>query len=164
MSSTGKHARLFEELPADLAALVRIVQGLAIHEYMASAYGVTVSDERKGESHIRRIEKMLDRLLAIDSQPLSTARPPERRLVGVCHHFALLLVAMLRAGGVPARYRCGLGAFFKAPYFEEHLVCEYWNAAEERWVRGDGKLDTIWQRGIRVKLGPLDVPRDSYVG
>ena len=74
MTSSGAHAGMFGELPRDAVALARIVQGLALHEYMASAYGVTISDGRKSESHIRRVEKMLDRLLAIDDRPLSSAR------------------------------------------------------------------------------------------
>ena len=35
---------------------------------------------------------------------------PERRFVGNCRHFTVLLCAFLRARGVPARARCGFGA------------------------------------------------------
>jgi len=85
MASAGKYAALLERLPNDVAALVRIVQGLALHEYVASSfYGVELSDERKSESHIREVERMLDRLFSIDGRSLDVVRPPERRLVGVC--------------------------------------------------------------------------------
>jgi hypothetical protein len=40
---------------------------------------------------------MLDRIFELDASPLTVARPPEKRLVGVCHHFSLLFVAMMRA-------------------------------------------------------------------
>ncbi|HZS61750.1 MAG TPA: transglutaminase-like domain-containing protein, partial [Gemmatimonadaceae bacterium] len=93
----------------------QIVQGLVIHQYMASAYGVTVSEARSAESHIRHVDEMLDRIFAIDPSPLTVARPPEKRLVGVCHHFSLLFVAMLRAHGIPARYRQGFGTYFNPP-------------------------------------------------
>lgn len=36
MSAAGRHAGLLESLPADVAVLTEIVQGLAIHEYAAS--------------------------------------------------------------------------------------------------------------------------------
>ena len=39
---------------------------------------------------------------------------------------------MLRAKGVPARARLGFGSYFNPGYFEEHVLCEYWNAAQER--------------------------------
>jgi transglutaminase-like putative cysteine protease len=51
---------------------------------------------------------------------ISTARPPQKRLVGVCHHPMLLLVAMLRAQGVPARARSGFGSYFNPGFFEDH--------------------------------------------
>jgi hypothetical protein len=128
MTSSGGYASLFDALPRDVAALVRIVQGLALHEYMSGAYSVAIPDERRSESHIRPVERMLERLLAHDGRPLTLARPPEKRLVGVCHHSMLLLVAMLRAQGVPAWARCGFGAYFNPGYFEDHWVCEYWAA------------------------------------
>src|SRR5690348_8375007 len=88
MTSAGRHAALLERLPNDVGALVPIVQGLSLHEFVASSmYGVTVSDERKSESHIREAERMFDRILELDDRPLHIARPPERRLVGVCRHF-----------------------------------------------------------------------------
>jgi Transglutaminase-like superfamily len=133
MTLAGKHARLFDALSSDVGELTGIVQGLAVHEFAATPfYGVKLSDTRRSESHIRSTERMLDRLLAIDAQPLDVARPAEKRLVGTCRHFTLLLVAMLRAKGVPARGRCGFGAYLNPPNFEDHWVCEYWNAAEAR--------------------------------
>ena len=84
---------------------------------------------------------MLDRLLAQDGQPLGVARPVDDRLVGVCRHFTVLLVAMLRAQGVPARARCGFGAYFTPGRFEDHWVCEYWHSAEGRWILVDAQID-----------------------
>lgn len=163
MTGAGQHARALAELPANVDALAEIIQGLAIHQYMADAYGFEVPEARKAESHIRHAGKILDRILALDDPPLSTARPPEKRVVGVCHHFALLMTAMLRAKGIPARYRCGFGAFFNPPYFEDHVLCEYWNKVEGRWVQADSQLDAVWRGGLKFKFDPLDVPRDQFL-
>jgi hypothetical protein len=163
MTSGGEHAAMFDRLPSDVGALARVVQGLALHEYVASAYGVAVPERRKSESHIRRMERMLDRLLAEDARPLTVARPAEKRLVGVCHHFMLFLVAMLRAKGLAARARCGFGSYFNPGYFEDHWVCEYWNAAEARWVRVDAQIDDVHREMLKVDFDPLDVPHDRFV-
>ena len=160
MTDVGQHAAA---LPDDVAALAKIIQGLAIHQYMAEAYGFEVPEARKAESHIRHAAKILDRILALDDRPLSMARPPEKRVVGVCHHFALLMTAMLRAKGIPARYRCGFGAFFNPPFFEDHVLCEYWNRAESRWVQVDPQLDAVWRGGLKLKFDPLDVPRGQFL-
>jgi Transglutaminase-like superfamily len=130
---------------------------------MAAEYGVEIPEQRKRESHIRQADEMLDRILAIDGSPLTIARPPEKRLVGVCQHFSTLIVAMLRAKGIPARARHGFGSYFNPGYFEDHVLCEYWNAAEDRWVLADPQFDELWQRKLNIDHNVLDVPRDRFL-
>ena len=161
--SGSKYASTFNELPSDVASLARVVQGLLLHEHAAPAYGVALSDERRGESHIRSVERMLDRLLVRNSQPLAITRPVDARLVGVCRHFTVLLVAMLRAQGVPARARCGFGSYFNPGHFYDHWVCEYWNTAQERWIRVDAQLDDVQRAVLKVDFDVLDVPHDRFI-
>src|SRR5262249_169415 len=66
MTSAGKYSDTLAALPTDINDLIRIVQGLLIHEYMAGAYGLTIPEERKAESHIRQFERMIERTLEID--------------------------------------------------------------------------------------------------
>src|SRR6516165_3453309 len=46
MTCGGARAALLEALPRDVASLMRIVQGLVIHEYASSFYGVDISQAR----------------------------------------------------------------------------------------------------------------------
>ncbi len=163
MTSSCRHAPVFDELPRDVAALARVAQGLLLHEHAAPLYGVALADERRSQSHIRAVERMLDCLLALDGRPLSVARPVEARLVGVCRHFTVLLVSMLRSKGVPARARCGFASYFKRGHFDDHWVCEYWSAAEARWIRIDAQLDEVQRAELKVDFDPLDVPHDRFV-
>ena len=163
MTSVGQYAPLFDALPTDVADLVRVAQGLLLHEHIAPAYGVTLSDERRGTVHIRPVERLLGRLLEEDDRPLATARRPAGRLAGNCRHFTVLMVAMLRAHGVPARARCGFGGYFGTGTFEDHWVCEYWHGADARWVLVDAQIDDV-QRGLfRPDFDLLDVPRDRFL-
>ena len=164
MTSAGRYATMLAELPHDLADLVGIVQGLAIHEYVASDfYGFQIPDERRAESHIRSVEQMLERVLALDGRPLTVRRPPEKRLIGVCHHFMLLLLAMLRAHTVPVRGRRGFGAYFNPGFFEDHVVCEYWNTDQARWTFVDAQFDEVWRERLHIDHDILDVPRDRFL-
>jgi Transglutaminase-like superfamily len=163
MTSGDEYAAMLAGLPNDIGALVHIVQGLTLHEHMAPAYGVTIPEQRRSESHIRRVDRMLERLLAEDARPLTVARSPQKRLVGVCHHFMLLLVAMLRAKGIPARGRRGFGTYFNPGYFEDHVVCEYWNAADARWIRLEPQSDEVWRKMLKIDFDPLDVPPDRFL-
>jgi hypothetical protein len=164
MTSAGKFVSMLDTLPDDVAAIVRIVQGLGVYDVVApNFYGFNIPDERKNEIHIRSIEKMLDRLFAVDDQPLTVTRPVEKRLVCRCRNFSLLLLSMLRAKGVPARLRCGFAAYFNPGNFEDHWVCEYWNTAEERWVLVDAQLDEVWREKLKIDFDILDVPRDRFL-
>ena len=66
-------------------------------------------------------------LLTRDGRRLSEERGTNERQVGVCRHFTLLHVAMLRAQGIPARARCGFGVYFEKGKYLDHWVTEYWN-------------------------------------
>jgi hypothetical protein len=163
LTTPGRHAAAFDVLPDDPVALARIVQGLVLHKYMAQAYGVDVPPARDNEAHTRRVETMLDQILAHDDRPLPALRAPEKRLFGVCGHFTVMLVAMLRAKGIPARERAGFGAYFNAPHFEEHVLCEYWSAEDGRWVLLDTQFDEVWRTQLKIAHDAFDVPRDRFL-
>src|SRR5580698_4883390 len=139
-TSPGKHASAFTELPEGIAALTEVAQGLIVHEHMTRAYGFDLPPERRATVHLRPVAALLDRILAEDSRPLTARREPANRLAGNCRHYTVLTVAMLRAQGIPARARCGFGDYFGSGAFEDHWVCEYWNASENRWVLADAQL------------------------
>lgn len=163
MSDAGAKAALLDGLPEDVGGLAEVVQGLLIHEHIASAYGVTLSPEQHAQAHMRGVEKMLDRIARQDGRPLAQARPPGERVVGVCRHFTLLHVAMLRRRGVAARARCGFGAYFEQGKFIDHWVTEYWNESTQRWVLVDAQLDQRQRELFGIAFDPLDVPRDQFV-
>lgn len=163
MSDAGTKARLLDGLPRDVGGLARVVQGLLIHEHVAPAYGVTLSAEQHAQAHVRGVEKMLDCIARQDSRPLSQARPPAERVVGVCRHFTLLHVAMLRRQGIAARARCGFGAYFEKGKFIDHWVTEYWNESQQRWVLVDAQLDQRQRELFAIAFDPLDVPQDQFL-
>jgi Transglutaminase-like superfamily len=163
MSDAGRQARLFDGLPHDVGGLAQVVQGLMVHEHIAPAYGLTLSPEQHAQAHLRSVEKILEAIAAQDRKPLPVARPAGERIVGVCRHFTLLHVAMLRAQGVAARARCGFGAYFVERMFIDHWVTEYWNEAQKRWVLVDAQLDGRQRELFKIGFDPLDVPRDQFL-
>jgi hypothetical protein len=163
LTDPGKHAELFANLPTDIASLCEIVQGIMVHIFWAERYGLSLSDERKAEVQIRGVAQKLARLRELDDRPLTEVRPLERKLVGNCRDFSLLLCAMLRHQGVPARARCGFGAYFLPNHYEDHWVCEYWNADQEHWILVDAQLDALQREVLHPPFDPLDVPRDQFL-
>jgi hypothetical protein len=163
MTDPGIYAPSFENLPTDLGDLCRLVQGTTIHVFWAERYGLQLTPKRQAEVQLRGLEPRLKRLLELDPRPLTVARPPEKKLVGNCRDHTQLLVAILRHQGIPARARCGFGAYFLPNHYEDHWVAEYWNAAEGRWILVDAQLDPFQCEALQIPFNPLDVPRDQFI-
>ena len=163
MTDPREHAPLFDDLPRDVAALCKVVQGVMIHIFWAERYGIKLSDERKNEVQIRSVARKLAHILELDPRPLTDARSLDKKLVGNCRDFSVMLTALLQHQGVAARARCGFGRYFMPGKHEDHWVCEYWNATENRWMFVDGQLDEFQQQALRIRFSPLDVPRTMFI-
>jgi hypothetical protein len=163
MTNAGQYAHLFDGLPQDVPELVQVIQNLVVHIFWAERYGLKLSEERQQEVQLRRIDQKLPRLLELDPASLTSPRPLERRLVGNCRDFSVLMVAILRHQGVPARARCGFGTYFLPGRFEDHWVVEYWHADEQRWVMVDAQLDDVQRKVLDIQFDPLDMPAGKFV-
>lgn len=158
----GPHREALLALPDDLPALLDALHGLLIHEHLTWAYGVEHRPEHSETSNLRHAEDLLGRLLA-DGRPLTEPRDADRRLGGTCRHFTLLTVAALRAKGVPARARCGFGAYFPTSANEDHWAAEYWNAESNRWVLADAQIDERQRELFGTDFDVTDVPRTGFI-
>lgn len=167
MSDPRRHSSLFSNLPDDIPALCKVVQGLLVHEGWAGQYGVSMSEERTLESSIRMVSKKVDHILELNNQPLIEPRPAQQRLFSICRDFALLLTTMLRYKGIPARVRFGFANYFFPPNsdsgYGDHVITEYWNAQDQRWVLVDAQLDELQCEAVQISFDPCDVPRDVFL-
>jgi transglutaminase superfamily protein len=163
MTDPGPYANLYSDLPSDIPALVQTVQGLMVHVFWGERYGLNLSEERRAEVPLRSMERRLARTLELDPSPLTAPRMNEQKIVGNCRDFSVTLASMLQSKGIPARPRCGFGAYFPPNHYEDHWVCEYWNQAEERWVLVDAQLDELQRDVLETSFNTLDVPRDQFI-
>ncbi len=161
MTSAGKYSGLLDGLPGDAAGIARVVQGLLIHEFWAGAYGVTLAEQDRDRVNLRRVEQVLDAVVSRDDRPLGVPREPAQRIAANCRGFSVLAVALFRARGVPARARCGFGAYFKPGWFEDHWVVEYFDGG--RWKLLDAQIDGVQREHLAIGFDLSDVPRDQFV-
>jgi hypothetical protein len=163
MTEVGEHAAAAVAAGSDdPAALIRWVQGWLMHPFHAHLYGVTLADDAERQLQNRSVREMLGQVIANDAGPLSKPRSPERRAVGNCRHFATLATGLLRQRGVPARARCGFGAYFEPGRLVDHWVCEYWSESESRWILADPQIDDVQRRALGLSLDTLDLGRDDF--
>ena len=64
MTGPGDYQPLLADLPHGAAALARVAHGVLIHEHIAGAYGVTLTDERRASVHVRPVAALLGRVPA----------------------------------------------------------------------------------------------------
>lgn len=163
MTSPGEFAPCLDGLPTGIPELVKVVQGLMVHVFWAERYGLQLDDSRRDEVQLRTVSQKISRLFELDNRPLAVARPLERKLVGNCRDFTVMLCALLQHQGVPARARCGFGAYFMPDHYEDHWAAEYWNAEQGRWLLVDAQLDTFQQETLQTSFDTLDVPREQFI-
>ena len=163
MSDPGTYVSLYENLPTSISELVKLVQGITIHVFWAERYGLKVPPERMDELQLRSMQRRLARTIELDPRPLSEPRPIDKKLLGNCRDHSLLLTSLLRHQGVPARARCGFGAYFMPDHFEDHWVTEYWNQSQSRWVLVDAQLDELQCDVMNIPFNTSDVPRDQFI-
>lgn len=144
---------------------VRVVQGLLVYDLAAKdLYGVELTAAQAGAVHERDAAALLELARTIDPRPLDQPRNPGERIGGRCNTYTLLTVALLRAAGVPARSRCGFGAYFVQGFYEDHWVAEYWDPEERRWTMVDAQLDDTWQRTIGMNASiPATVGPEQFL-
>ncbi|HET7343400.1 MAG TPA: transglutaminase-like domain-containing protein [Methylomirabilota bacterium] len=164
ITDPGPEAAAFVGLPRDVRALARVVQGLIFH-YMAdeAILGWRPPKERLAEIDTRTVRGMLARLRALDPRPLSEPRPPERRLLGCCRDFTVLLCAMARQAGIPVRARVGFARYFVPGFHVDHEIVEWWDERERRWRLLDPELSERHVAHYTIGFDPGDVPREQFL-
>lgn len=160
MSDPAGHAADLAAEPADVPALARIVQGVLVHLGWLDAYGLDASRLAGISRTTLPVADRLADVLRRDPRPLHEPRVPADRSPGTCRDYALLLCALLRAKGVPARLRCGFAAYF-GPGWEDHWVCEYRDGAT--WRLADAQLDPPMRARLGAAFEPADVPRQAFL-
>ena len=146
-----------------ISRAVQIVQGALIHVFWAERSGRRLAESEQFTLQVRPVAEKLGYLRQADAAPLVQARPLDQRQVGNCRDFSVLLCTLLRWQGVPARARCGFATYFLPDHYEDHWVCEYWNAAQARWIMVDAQLDAFQQQVLQLDFDPLDTPADRFI-
>ena len=148
----------------NVAEVVEVVQGLLVYDVVAEPfYGVELTSQQAEAIHERDSAAVLAAALALDGRPLDEARPPPARVGARCHGYSRMTVAFLRAAGVPARARCGFGAYFRPGWLEDHWVAEHWDSSDRCWRMVDAQLDATWREKIGFTEDPLSITGEQFV-
>jgi hypothetical protein len=167
ITDPGFQADRLAGLPATIEGLSQAARNVVLHYLGGERAGYSIPGDRLAEINLRFVEKMLARIGELDSRPFSEPRPPEKRLVGSCRDAAVLLCAMARQQGLPARVRVGFATYFsrhETNFYCSHVICEIWDTAQGRWRLVDPELeDELTRQENQIAFSAHDVPRDQFL-
>ncbi|NMS89721.1 excinuclease ABC subunit UvrA [Clostridioides difficile] len=150
----------YQNLPSSPIELLKIVQNLVIHGDQGKLYGITLNKQQTDEELLRTVPQMLEKILQIDSHPLTIPREPRQRLVGMCRNYSLLLVSFLRYRGFEARMRAGFANYFDSELlYEDHWLVEYYDTITENWIKIDAQIDSVQKKYFQVEFDTHDVKK-----
>ncbi|UCH10105.1 MAG: transglutaminase domain-containing protein [Fidelibacterota bacterium] len=159
----GTQAGMLEDIPDDIGAIVKSVQGVLIHGMLLWLYELTPSEAQDNGYKVRRTEDLLQRIKSLENTPLGIHRVKEKRLVVNCRQYAVLTCSILRHKGIPARVRAGYALYTWRGKYENHWICEYWSREDQRWVQVDAQIDDIQRELMHISFDTLDMPQDKFV-
>lgn len=164
-SEPKQYANLYKNLPDDIEQLTKIIRGLIVHQHETEKYyGFKLPKGREIEPNTRYVEKIIEKIINMDSSDLTVERIPEKRFIGLCRDFALMLCSILRSKGIPARIRCGFANYFHVDEHVDHWLCEFWDKKENRWILVDTEVDEIERKSYSIPstFNNLDVTKDEF--
>lgn len=165
ITDPGQYGSLFKELPMDILTICKIVQDLIIHDMWLTRYRIDVEKIRvQKELKLFLVKDRIKIILELDSRSFTKERSFEKRSIGCCRDFSIVLCSIFRQKGVPARARCGFAKYFSPPYyFEDHWICEYWCAEQKRWIKVDPQIDEFQRDCLHINFDTCDIPENEFI-
>jgi hypothetical protein len=165
VTDPGAAAEAIDALPADLAALRQASSQLVFHYRAGGDFAANkVPAERMAEINTRYADAMLALVLGRGEPVLTRNRRAPDRVVGCCRDATVLLVALARHKGIPARARVGFAAYFEPGWLIDHVVAEVWDDAEGRWRLVEPEMASGWTAEVNGRpVDVLDLADDQFV-
>ncbi len=169
----GAYGDYFRSLPDDVSELGRLICGQVIHrvtlqEGNANANANLIyGDMNRYPWYRMRCEDdvlltapaLVSELFRLDARGFVKDRKVEHKIVVTCRYVSVLMSAILKAKGVPARCRAGFAPYFQEGVSMDHWINQYYSREEERWITFDA--DGFYEEG-GMPLSQYDMPTDSF--
>lgn len=169
----GAYREYFRSLPDDLPTLGRLVCSQIIHRVTLAEGNTNANasllygDMGRYPWYRMRCEddifltapSMAAELFRLDSRGFVPDRQVEHKLVLTCRYVSVLMSAILKAKGIPARSRAGFAPYFRQGASMDHWVNQYYCEAQGQWVTFDA--DGFYEEN-GMPLTQYDMPEGSF--
>ena len=148
---SGLYAQYFRSLPDDIAQLGRLVCSQVIHRVTLKEGNTNFNATllygdmnrypwfapRCHDDLLVTAAAMTAELFRLDERGFTKDRAVENKIVVTCRYVSVLMSAILKAKGIPARSRAGFAPYFKNGISMDHWINQYFCEKENRWITFD---------------------------
>lgn len=167
----GLYKQELIDLPDDIAELGLLLRKNIIHRTTLAAGNVgTNADLRFGDMTkmpwwrqpdddiLPTAAAILAELHRLDDRGLVTDRAVEDKPILTCRYVCILMAAILKSKGIPARVRSGNAPYFEEGQSDDHWINQYWDDKQARWVT----IDVDGSLSLDEDFDPYNMPEDTF--
>lgn len=169
----GNYKEYFRSLPDDISTLGRLVCSQVIHRVTLKEGNTNANasllygDMNRYPWYRMRCEDdilvtapaLTAELFRMDERGFVWDRKTENKIVVTCRHVSVLVSAILKAKGIPARSRAGFAPYFQQGISMDHWINQFYNEKENRWVTIDA--DGFYEESGMFSF-QYDMPQDCF--
>lgn len=169
----GAYRDYFRSLPDDIPTLGRLVCAQVIHRVTLKEGNTNANANllygdmdrypwyrmRCEDDVLLTAPAMAAELFRLDERGFVPDRKTEHKIVVTCRYVSVLMSAILKAKGIPARSRAGYAPYFKEGFSMDHWINQYYNEKEARWITFDA--DGFYEE-CGMPLSQYDMPKKSF--
>jgi len=167
----GLYKQELIELPNDIAELGLLVRNNIIHRTTLAAGNTgTNADLRFGDMTkvpwwrqpdddvLPTAAAILAEIYRMDNRGLVMDRAVENRPILTCRSVSILMAAILKSKGIPARVRSGNAPYFEEGQSDDHWINQYWSDEQGRWIT----IDVDGSLSLNEDFDPYDMPEGTF--
>lgn len=169
----GNYKEYFRSLPDDISTLGRLVCSQVIHRVTLKEGNTNANasllygDMNRYPWYRMRCEDdilvtapaLTAELFRMDERGFVWDRKTENKIVVTCRYVSVLMSAILKAKGIPARSRAGFAPYFQQGISMDHWINQFYNEKENRWVTIDA--DGFYEESGMFSF-QYDMPQDCF--
>ncbi|MFA4881039.1 MAG: transglutaminase domain-containing protein [Candidatus Doudnabacteria bacterium] len=164
---------LKDKLPDDIQKIGFLVRKSVIHRTtLEDGNTGTNADMKYGDmtkvswwrqcedDYLPTASAMIAELYRRDSKGFTSNRSAENKIVVTCRFVSILMAAILKSKGIPARVRSGFFPELTELYGDrsvDHWINQYWNQKQKHWITIDVDCSLA-----KLDYDPYDVPYEKF--
>lgn len=175
----GLYKKYLKSLPDDIRKIGHLLRWSLIHRTTLEWGNTSTNSDLKfgdmtkvpwyrqpEDDNLVTATSIIAELFRRDARGLTTERKVEDKVVLTCRFIAILMAAILKAKGIPARVRSGFAGYW--PWTKEswdHWINQYWNKKGNRWVTidVDGSFHNVGFDMYDIPDGKFDYSADVWL-